>query len=439
MSRVSSEAWRVGDRPGARAGRRRILLAVGCLYMAFGLMTALLQGGLPPILRARGMTMEGIALTFALYLPIGLSFLWAPMVDRWAWPFLSRRIGWIVAAQAVAVAGLLVVAGMEAAALDALFAVGLVVALAVATMDLALDALVVETTGPEMKPLAAALKLAALSSGAMIGGGVFVGLLTHIGWAATFGLVAALMAVAVVPVLGLGAEDRAAAGKSRQEPGDTPGSVRVFRIARRPDMLARLAVLVLIAAVIFPLSALNRVMLVDLGVSLERIGWLVGTVQPMGLLAVSLASAPLIRRLGSRGAFAAFSALCLICLGLMGAGYRLDIPDMAIVGAIGTAGGVGGMFVVLAALMLVWAEGDEVATTYAVLFSGSRLAGIVATVLAGGLVAGLDWVTFYALGAVALVGVTLLLLVGLRPWGEGRPPFSDQSPPSDMSRSGETA
>lgn len=386
----------------------RVFLGIGALYLGFGVIVALLQGGLPPILRARGLSMDQITWTFALYLPLGLSFAWAPLVDRLRLPFLSPRIGWIVAAQAVVVAALVAVALLEHAALPLLFALGLAAGLAVATMDLALDALAVEMTGEHLKPLAASLKLAALALGSMLGGGVFVGLLARIGWAPTFALVAALMVAALVPVFGLVRADHAA-GLQR-----TAAGPRLYEALGQARMRRRLCLLAAVAGVIFPLSALNRVMLVDVGVPLERIAWLVGTAQPLGMLAASAAAGPLIRRLGNGGAFAAFAALGMASLGLLWWGARAGAPGPAIAGAIGMATAVGGLMVVCAALMLVWSAGTQAATSYAVLFCGTRLAGIVATVAAGKLAAQIDWQTFYAAGAAALAAATLLFLAGLR-------------------------
>ncbi|MGO1076528.1 hypothetical protein [Inquilinus sp. CA228] len=396
--------------------RRKVLLAVGAFYVSFGLITALLQGGLPPILRARGMAIDGVAWTFALYLPFGLSFLWAPVVDRRRLPFLTPRVGWIVAMLAVAVAGLIAVALSEALPLPALFAIGLAVALAVATMDLALDALTVELTGAAAKPFAAAVKLAGLAIGAMIGGGVFVGLLSAIGWAATFALVALLMAITLLPVLALTDADRRIP-RRRQPPGHA-----LLAFQARPQMVRRLGVLVFASCIIFPLSALNRVMLVDLGVSLDRIAWVVGTIQPVGLLGVSLAAAPLIRRFGHAATVAAFALACLAALAAMGFGYRGDTTAAAIAGALVMAAGVAGIFVVMASLILTWAEGDQVATDYAVLFGGCRLAGIVATIAAGKLIAGIGWTAFYAFGAAGILLAAGLLLRCLPRDGQRRAP-----------------
>ncbi len=401
-------AGETGLPAGGHAARWRVLIAIGALYAGFGVMAALLQGGLPPILRAKGLSMDQIAWTFALYLPLGLSFLWAPLVDRFRLPFLSPRIGWIVAAQLVAVAGTVAVALLEGAPLILLFGVGLVVTLAAATMDLALDAMAVEMTDESLKPLAASLKLAALASGAVLGGGVFVGLLERLGWQTTFLLVALFLLASAVPVLGLVPGDR------RPGPVQPRAGRWLLDVLRQPAMRWRLAMLMAAAGALFPLSSLNRVMLVDLGVPLDRIAWIVGTLQPLGLLGVSLVTAPLIRRLGHRGALLLLATTGFCCVAMLMGALHFRMPNLAITGTVGMATVVGGLMVVYAALMLSWAEGEQAATRYAVLFCGTRLAGIVTTVLAGKLVALIDWQAFYALGVIALLGSTAWLLHGLR-------------------------
>ena len=387
---------------------RRVMLAMGLLYVGFGVMAALLQGGLPPILRARGLSMDKIAWTFALYLPIGLSFLWAPLVDRWRLPFLSPRIGWIVLAQLIAVAGLVVVAFLDGASPSLLFAIGLVIAIAAATMDLALDALAVELTNEQRKPMAASLKLAALACGSMLGGGVFVAALHRLDWQMTFVLVAAFMLLSLVPVLGLSPQDRQQSGR-RAAP-----EKRWFACLHQARMRKYLALLVVAAGVMFPLSALNRVMLVDIGVSLDRIAWLVGTLQPLGLLAIALLTTPLIRRLGHRGALTLMAVVGGLCVVLLMTGYHQRWQLVAIIGTVGMSTVVGGLMVIYSALILRWSEGPSAATNYAVLFCGTRLAGIVASVLAGKLVALISWQPFYALGLAALLASIAWLLLNLR-------------------------
>lgn len=387
---------------------RRVMLAMGVLYVGFGVLAALLQGGLPPVLRARGLSVAQIGWTFALYLPIGLSFLWAPLVDRIRLPFLSPRISWIVLAQLAAVAGLIAVAMLEHAPMALLFGLGLLVAVAAATMDLALDALAVELTNAQRKPMAASLKLAALALGSMIGGGVFVAVLGRMGWQFTFLCVAALMLLSLVPVLGLvKQEGHHSAGSQSQEK-------HWFSCLRQAHMRRYLLLLVVCAGVIFPLSALNRVMLVDIQMPMEHIAWLVGSLQPIGLMVIALLATPLIRSLGHRAALALLTLAGVLCTGLLIAGYLQGWQTVAIVGTVGMSTVVGGLMVVYSALILRWSEGPQAATNYAVLFCGTRLSGIVMSVLAGKLVTTMSWPVFYGAGMAALILSSLWMLKRLQ-------------------------
>lgn len=387
---------------------RRVMLAMGVLYVGFGVLAALLQGGLPPVLRARGLSVAQIGWTFALYLPIGLSFLWAPLVDRIRLPFLSPRISWIVLAQLATVAVLIAVAMLEHAPMALLFGLGLLVAVAAATMDLALDALAVELTNAQRKPMAASLKLAALALGSMIGGGVFVAVLGRMGWQFTFLCVAALMLLSLVPVLGLvKQEGHHIAGSQSQEK-------QWFACLRQAHMRRYLLLLVVCAGVIFPLSALNRVMLVDIQVPMEHIAWLVGSLQPIGLMAIALLATPLIRSFGHRAALALLMLAGVLCSGLLIAGYLQGWQTVAIVGTVGMSTVVGGLMVVYSALILRWSEGPQAATNYAVLFCGTRLSGIVMSVLAGKLVATMSWPVFYGAGMAALILSSLWMLKRLQ-------------------------
>lgn len=388
----------------------RIMVAMGLLYVGFGVIVGLLQGGLPPVLRARGMAVDQIAWTFALYLPIGLSFLWAPLVDRLRLPFLSPRIGWIVLAQLVTVVGLGAVALLEGASLGVLFGLGLLVAMAVATMDLALDALAVEMTSEARKPMAASLKLAALATGAMLGGGVLVAVLGRWGWGITFALMAVCMLLSLLPVLGLVEQERAHVRMGKALPGG-----HGFACLRQPQMRKYLALLVTAAGVIFPLSALNRVMLVDVGVPMERIAWLVGTLQPLGLLGISVLTTPLIRYLGHQKTMLLLAAIGGGCVVLLMLGHQGKSQALAVAGTVGMSTVVGGLMVVYAALILRWSsQGVQAATSYAVLFCGTRLAGIVTSVLAGKLLVRMEWTAFYGLGLLALLASTAWMLVSLR-------------------------
>ncbi|WP_449256503.1 MFS transporter [Bosea sp. (in: a-proteobacteria)] len=406
---------------GLRAKRERyVLIAVGAVYAAFGILVALIQGAMPAILRAKGLSVAQASLVFLLYLPFGLSFLWAPVVDRLRPPVLTRRIGWILTMQGVVVAGLLAVAFAEDGSLLFLALAGFGIAIAAATMDLALDALTVDMAGERTRPLAAAFKLAGLSLGAILGGGIVLGVLQTIGWRMTFLLVAVATIVATLPILLLVADDRA-----QPRSGERRGNAFAVFIRRR-HMALRLGALLLVATTLFPLTMLNRMMLVDLGMNLDQVGWIVGTLQPICLLGASLVSGTVAIRLGSRTTLAFLTVLAAFSSIAMLIGFSQGLILLAVVGAIVISVAVGAVFVVMGAHILDWAQGGQAATDYAIMFNGSRLVGALAAMAAGGIVTAIGWNAFYAGGVVALVLAMLFLSFVVKITNDGLDPSVSQ-------------
>ncbi|MFT8209531.1 MAG: MFS transporter [Symbiopectobacterium sp.] len=172
------------------------------------------------------------------------------------------------------------VALLEGAAMGILFAMGLFVAFTMATMDIALDALAVERIHPAWRPCAAACKLGALSTGAMIGGGAFVALFHTYGWKAIFLCYAASLLLLVLPVLLL-MKEVPHAGLPNAERRD---AASLSTLLRNPVQRKRLILLTLACCVIFPIAGLNRLMLIDLNVPMEQIGGIVGTLGPITML-----------------------------------------------------------------------------------------------------------------------------------------------------------
>ncbi len=94
-------------------------------------------------------TIGWASLIFGVY---AFNFLWAPLIDRIRLPLLTKRLGhrraWIVALQAVILACLLLWSLAEPTAdLNGVVAIGLVIAIASATQDIAIDALRIEQIG----------------------------------------------------------------------------------------------------------------------------------------------------------------------------------------------------------------------------------------------------------------------------------------------------
>lgn len=386
-------------------GQAATTIRLSVLYVGFGMTMGAIQGGLPTVLRAQGASIGSAGWLYALYLPFGVAFLWAPLIDRWRPLLMTPRIGWIVPMQGVAALVVGAVAFLEGAPIPLLFALGLLVASAMATMDIALDALAVELVAPAWRPAAAAAKLAALSVGAMIGSGAFVALFQSLGWRTILLACSGLLLVLPLAILPLIPAER---GLARRE-ADPSGSASLLAILRDRLQRGRLVLLTVACCVIFPLAGLNRLMLIDIGVPPPTIGWLVGTLTPLAMLAVAGTAAALMKRLGHAGAMMAYAALGLAALSAMGFGYGLRWSSLAMGGAIAIAAAVSGIYVVITAGILRWARGPQPATDYAAFYGVGRFASTIITIAAAQFIGSLGWLSFYVLGAVALAVVVGLL------------------------------
>ncbi|WP_130226255.1 MFS transporter [Bradyrhizobium sp. Leo121] len=378
------------------------LISVGALYTSFGLIFGLMQGGLPPLLRARGVDLAAIGWTLIILLPFGLTFLWAPLVDAVRPIRTAPRIGWIVIMQIVILATLLVVSQGEDFQPTLLLSLGMLIAFAAATMDVALDALAALAIPNDVRPIAGGIKVAALSLGSMIGGGIFVVTFHHLGWQTTFQIAAAVTFLSTIPILFHRAWD--ATGEHIQ-----PGRPRQTGFLRQPDTGRRLALLTLTTCVLVSLFSLNRVMLVDLGVSVETIGWIVGTGSPLCSLSASLIAIPIIRKAGPNGAILVFTGLSALAVGSVIAGALSGTTLLATAGSIAINAGTSGFYVIICSAILGWAKGDRPATGYAALYGVSRL---VATILLIGLtrlVPLIGWPAFYGGALIALFMVSGVL------------------------------
>lgn len=385
------------------SGQLAVLLAIGALYIGFGMTVGLIQGGLPTMMRAQGMSLGAVGWLYALYLPLGVAFLWSPVIDRWHPPFLASELAWIVPMQLVSALIVAAAAFMADAALSTMFLLGLLLAFAMATMDIALDALAVERISAAWRSRAAACKLGALSIGAMIGGGAFVALFHHLGWTTLFLCYAAGLLLLMIPMLFL-SKAQAFHGVNRTRSNHRASLQNLLRNHRQRR---RLILLTLTCCVIFPLAALNRLMLVDLKVPMELIGGIVGTLGPVSMLITAWISAPLMRHCGLPRTIRGFTGLGVLALAAMTLGYTLVKPWLAISGTVAIGAAVSGIFVALSASILGWSRGEQPATDYATFYGVGRFASTLATVAVSQMVAVINWPLFYGCGALAL-----LLVVG---------------------------
>lgn len=374
-----------------------VLLAVALTYVSLGAILGFVQGGIAPVLRTQGLPLSAMRWVYALYLPFGIAFLWAPWIDAWRWPWLGRRTGWIIPMQGIAVLAIAAAAFQlpGPGAWSTLLTLGLLATFAAATMDLAMDALTVELVSDGQRTAAAAAKVGGISLGSVVGGGVLVALYPRLGWQETLWVIAAIMALSGIPVLALIGRDRALC----IAPPSQRAALR--QTLRKPGMKTRFIRLTLLVCTLLALFNFNRLLLVDMGVSLERIGSLLGTTAPL-VNALACVLAPwLLRRVPVRRAAWLMAGLCLASVTTVWLGFVLGHAATALAGSVLTTASAAALYVVLGGLILEWASGQQAATDYALLYGVGRLIGTAALMILPGMIQVIGWSAFQGSVAIA--------------------------------------
>src|SRR5690606_5955510 len=150
-------------RPMTSAGKLTLLAS---LYLAQGMPYGFFSQFLPAMLRAQGVSLEGIGLASLLALPWALKFAWAPLVDRHGSARFGHRRGWIVPIQLLTVVTLLALSQVDPTVeIQAMLAGVLLLNLLASTQDIATDALAVTILRPEERGLGNGIQVAAYRLG----------------------------------------------------------------------------------------------------------------------------------------------------------------------------------------------------------------------------------------------------------------------------------
>jgi PAT family beta-lactamase induction signal transducer AmpG len=169
------------------------------LYASEGAPIGFIWWALPTLLRSADVPVSQItSLTAVLLLPWVLKFLWAPVLDILRGPRWGYR-AWIVTAQLIMAGALVPLTWLDPVTqFDTWRLLLLIHAVAAATQDVAIDALVIGTTPPhERGRLNGAMQAGMLVGRSLFGGGV---LLLGAAWG-TSGIITALIVWICVPLI----------------------------------------------------------------------------------------------------------------------------------------------------------------------------------------------------------------------------------------------
>jgi RhtX/FptX family siderophore transporter len=292
------------------------------LYLAQGLPFGFFTQALPVLMRKQGLSLPEIGFTHLLALPWALKFLWAPLVDRFGSAAVGRRRSWILPLQALSV---LLVTGLALidprSGLALLMVAALLTNLVAATQDIPTDGLAVDLLDDRERGLGNGVQVAGYRVGMIIGGGLLLIVFDRAGWRPTFGSMAAMLALATLPVALF--RERPTEAKTQ---ADRPGGLAWIEVLRRPRMPLWIGLIALYKAGDALASAMVKPLLVDRGMSLEDIGLLVGVGGFCAGLAGALLGGYAASRFGRKQA-------------LLGCGV---LQMLAIAGYIAPAAGLGG-------------------------------------------------------------------------------------------------
>jgi MFS family permease len=260
-----------------------VLLA--SLYLAQGLPFGFFTQALPVLLRERGLSLAAIGASGLLFLPWGLKFLWAPLVDH-----TGSRKAWILTLQLLTFAGALALSQADLeASLIPIFAALLLFNLLAATQDVAADGLAVRLLSPVERGLGNGVQVGAYRIGMILGGGALLWLFAQAGWSAMFLGMAGILLLTCVPVLFLRRDPLASTVPQPARGGGLALLAGWGRRLRRPGVVGFIA---LICAYKFGdamASSLVGPFMHDSGLSKQEIAWVKGTIgSVMGLAGAAL-------------------------------------------------------------------------------------------------------------------------------------------------------
>lgn len=171
---------------------------------ASGLPFLLVAGTLAYWLREGGLELKQITMIASAGLAYSLKFLWAPLLDRLRLPLLGhfgQRRSWLLLAMGTVIAGLVGMSLVGPQQLALFVWVTIAVAVAGATLDIAVDAYRVEIAPPEFQGALVATYSLGYRIALIVTGAVALVLADHIAWHWVYRIMAATMAIPLLACL----------------------------------------------------------------------------------------------------------------------------------------------------------------------------------------------------------------------------------------------
>jgi PAT family beta-lactamase induction signal transducer AmpG len=420
---------------------RRMLICIATGFTS-GLPLYLLLNLVPAWLKTEGLSLKLIGAMALIQFPYTWKFLWSPLLDRFALPWLGRRRSWMLLTQIVlllAIAGLgqisvaALVQGSASMPLEArdwwndlvlfapLFALTGVIAFFSATQDIVLDAFRRELLSDVELGLGNAFHVNAYRIAGLIPGSVSLILADHLAWNSVFLITALFMLPGILATLLVAEPTRATPPRRLREAVVEPFHEFFSRHG------ARSALLILVFILLYKLgdslcTALATPFYLDMGFTKTDIGWVAKNAGLWPSVIGGILGGLWMVRLGINRAlwvFGLFQFLAIFgfaWLAWLGPAEPTFARLMVLALVIGAeAIGVGLGTTAYVAYMARTTHPAYTATQLALFTSLSAVPRTFVNASAGWLVAGIGWFHFFLLCAVLAVP-GMLLLFKVAPW-----------------------
>ena len=387
----------------------RRIAAVALLGFASGMPLALTGGTLQAWMAVEGVDLKTIGIFSLVGLPYAFKFFWAPLLDRYALPFLGRRRGWILCSQFILM-GLIILLGLsspkETPLLVALIA--LFLTFTSASQDIVIDAYRTDVLREKERGLGVAVSVTGYRIAMLASGALALILAGSLGWRITYLLMAGLMAVGMLATFfGPEPEEVVHPPQSLKEAVSSP----LTEFFERPAAWAFLALIILYKiGDAFAGSLTTAFLIRGPGFSIGEVG---AINKGLGLIAtiigalyggIMLARLGLYRSLMIFGILQAVSNLSFMVLAYFGKVYSMMVIAVAfenLAGGMGTAAFV--------AFLMALCDQRYTATQFALLSALASLGRIFVGPPSGYLSHEVGWVIFFFVTFLAaLPGLVLL-------------------------------
>ena len=388
------------------------------LGFASGLPLALTAGTLQAWLTVAGLDLRTIGIFSLAGLPYTLKFLWSPVIDRFAPPWLGRRRGWMLGSQVALIHGIaaMAVSGPELGTDPRIMLLGglaIAVSFLSASQDIAFDAYRADLLKPEERGPGAGVSVTGYRIAMLAAGAIALILSTRIGWRETYLLMAALMTVGVVSTY---------VSPEPAAPPSVPKTLGEAVVAPLKNFFDRPAAVALLLLIIlykigdaFAGSLSTAFLIRELGFSPAEVGvvnkglGMAATI--VGALAGGawMTSLGMFRALLLFGVLQAVSNLGFLILSLAGKSYPLMVGAVAIeniAGGMGTAAFV--------AFVMSLCDHRYTATQFALLSAVGALGRVFVGPPSGYIAEAAGWPGFFFLTFLAALP-GLYVLIRLRP------------------------